>query len=61
MPLFKRDEYWVARKDRLAIDEGEESDSIEMFTGADHDDLDRYKLGGDLFSDREVKAEDHIE
>ncbi len=60
MPLFKRDEYWVPRKERLDIDEGEESDAIDTLTGADNDDLDRYKPGGDLYSDRKVKAEDLV-
>lgn len=60
MKIFKKDEYWVPRRDRLDIDEGDESDSIDTFTGADNDDLDRYKPEGDLYSDKEVKAEDLV-
>ncbi len=60
MPLFKRDEYWVPRKDRLDIDEGDDSDAVTFNGDADNDDLDRYKPEGDLYSDREVKAEDLV-
>ncbi len=56
----RKDQHWVPRRDRLDIDEGEESDAIDTFTGADNDDLDRYKPGGDLYSDKEVKAEDLV-
>ena len=60
MKIFRKDEFWVPKKDRLDIDEGDESDAIDSLTGADNEDLDRYKPRGDLYSDREVKAEDLV-
>lgn len=55
---FGRDEYWIPKRDRLNIDEGDDSDATDRLTGADDDDLDRYKPGGDLYSDKVVEEAD---
>jgi hypothetical protein len=45
----------VSRRKRHDTDEGEGSNAITDETGADDDDLDRYKPGGDFYSDQIIE------
>lgn len=52
------EDYDVPADQRLDTDEGPDSDALGDGTGDDADDLDRYKPGGDLYTDKVIPEDD---